>query len=234
MTASRSTISSNTVLKNLSAADACLIKEHLEEIDLPHGFLISKPFEPSKFVYCLTSGIGSVVAVSSDGRKAEAGMFGREGFAPTAASAGVDTDPYEIIIQVAGEGHRLRLAALKDVASRSRALDALLEKFVQAFAAQVSYTALANAYNIDQRLARWLLMCHDRIEGDVIEITHEYMALMLATRRPSVTDALHVLEGQGLIRSKRGLVIIRNRPELEEYTGSSYRPAEEYYQRLMG
>jgi CRP-like cAMP-binding protein len=126
------------------------------------------------------------------------------------------------------------LAALKDVVSRSRALDALLEKFVQAFAAQVSYTALANAYNIDQRLARWLLMCHDRIEGDVIEITHEYMALMLATRRPSVTDALHVLEGEGLIRSKRGLVIVRNRPELEEYAGSSYGPAEEYHQRLMG
>jgi CRP-like cAMP-binding protein len=99
----------------------------------------------------------------------------------------------------------------------------------------MSITVLANAhYPVDERLARWLLMCHDRWDGDVLPLTHEFMAVMLAVRRPSVTTALHVLEGNRFIRAERGCVTIRDRSALEEFAGDSYGPPEREYERLIG
>jgi CRP-like cAMP-binding protein len=86
---------------------------------------------------------------------------------------------------------------------------------------------------VNERLARWILMCHDRISGDELSLTHEYISVMLAVRRPSVTTALHVLEGNGFIRSTRGIVTIRNRTALEEFARDAYGRPEEEYRRLM-
>ncbi len=100
---------------------------------------------------------------------------------------------------------------------------------------QIAYTALSNAVHpIDERLARWLLMCHDRSDSDDLALTHEYMSIMLTVRRPSVTSSLHVLEGNGFIRSERGYVTIRNRKALEEFAGDAYGKPEAVYRRLIG
>lgn len=102
-------------------------------------------------------------------------------------------------------------------------------------ATQVSYTALSNAiHHVDERLARWLLMSHDRLREDEFRITHDYMSLMLAVRRPSVTTALHVLEGNLFIRSERGAVIIRNRAAMQEFARDSYGRPEAEYKSLFG
>ena len=94
---------------------------------------------------------------------------------------------------------------------------------------------MSNAsHAVDQRLARWLLMYHDRVEGSEVDLTHEFLAIMLAVRRPSVTTALHVLEGEGLIRSERGCVIVRIRKALEDYAGAVYGAPEREYRRLTG
>lgn len=111
----------------------------------------------------------------------------------------------------------------------------MMARFAQALSVQVSFTALSNAvHSIDERLARWILLCDDRIASGELAMTHEYMAVMLAVRRPSVTTAIHVLEGNGLIRAERGLITVRNRAMLEEFAGDAYGTAEREYERLLG
>jgi hypothetical protein len=114
------------------------------------------------------------------------------------------------------------------------ALNQLLLRYVQCFFAQLGRTILANLHDpTERRLARWLLMNHDRLHGDEISLTHEQLGVMLGVRRASVTDTLHVLEGQGFIRSVRGRVIIRDRKGLIEFAGESYGAAESEYARAI-
>ena len=127
------------------------------------------------------------------------------------------------------------MAPFKDAISRSPSLHDLLLRYVQTLQLQASYTALSNAVHpIEERLARWLLMCHDRWDTNAMPLTHEFMSIMLAVRRPSVTTSLHVLEGNGFIRAERGNIIIRDRAGLEEFAGDSYGPPEREYERLIG
>jgi CRP-like cAMP-binding protein len=86
---------------------------------------------------------------------------------------------------------------------------------------------------VSERLARWLLMCHDRVQGNEIELTHEFLSLMLAVRRPSITTSLHILEGNGFIKAERGNITIRNRAALEEFAHDAYGKPEMAYRRLM-
>lgn len=127
------------------------------------------------------------------------------------------------------------VAAFQGAVAQSASLRTLLLRFAQVLGIQTAYTALSNAvHHVDERLARWLLMAHDRVDGESLGLTHEFMSIMLAVRRPSVTTALHVLEGNGFIRSERSCVIIRNRAALEEFAGDSYGVPEAEYERLIG
>ncbi len=113
-------------------------------------------------------------------------------------------------------------------------LRALL-RFAHINSVQASYSTLSNAvHQVDERLARWLLMCHDRSSTDDMSLTHEFMSVMLSVRRPSVTNALHVLEGNGYIKSERGYVTIINRFALEAFAGDAYGKPEAEYRRLFG
>ena len=130
----------------------------------------------------------------------------------------------------------LRIASerLLDACAQSDAIESVLLRYVQTLKVQSALTAASNAhYELPQRLARWLLMCHDRLDGEQIELTHEFMAMMLAVRRSGVTVTLHTLEGTGAIRASRGLVTIRDRDRLHEIAGPSYGGAEAEYARLI-
>jgi hypothetical protein len=99
----------------------------------------------------------------------------------------------------------------------------------------MSFTALSNGSNvIGERLARWLLMSHDRVDGDDLNLTHDFLALMLGVRRSSVTDAIHILEGEHCIRAMRGHIHVRDRAKLEQVAGPSYGQPEAAYKRLFG
>lgn len=162
-------------------------------------------------------------------------MFGREGFAPTSAGVGGKISVHQVLIQVEGEGFRMPMEAATAAVSEYRVFANLLARFIQAFSAQISYTALCNiSCQVDERLARWLLMSHDRVDGDEIALTHDFISLMLGVRRPSVTNALHVLEGRKLIQSERGRITVRDRKGLEEFAGNAYGKPEEEYRRLIG
>lgn len=225
----------NRLLSLLPEADFALLRHHLEPVELPRQMVLAESNRRVDYAYFPESGIGSLVAMSPQGRIAEAGLFGFEGFSPTHVALGVDRSPLKVTVQVPGTGFRVRTDLLTATAQASRTLHDLLTRYCHTVMVQISSTALSNAiHQIDERLARWLLMCHDRTEGDHIPITHEFIAQMLAVRRPSVTTALHVLEGNGLIRSERGFVTIRNRQALEDFGRDAYGLAEKEYERLIG
>jgi len=165
----------------------------------------------------------------------EGGMFGHDGFSPVQAAIGSDTSPHEVVMQAAGHGLRIALAAFQIALKQSPHFAHVLACYTQALSIQVTFTALSNAtHSVDERLARWLLMCHDRMNGDELLLTHDYIALMLAVRRPSVTTSLHVLEGNHFIRSERGRIVIRDRAAMEEFAHDAYGRPEEEYRRLVG
>lgn len=138
-------------------------------------------------------------------------------------------------MQVSGEGFRVESPVLAALIETRPGLRKILIRYAQSMHIQTCFTALSNAlHGIEERLARWLLMCHDRTDGDEIEITHEFLSVMLAVRRSSVTTALHVLEGNRFIKSERGLITVINRPALEAYAHDTYGPPEREYQRLIG
>ena len=124
----------------------------------------------------------------------------------------------------------LRQATYASVSLR----DSLL-KFVQAFGVQTTHTAICNAQSrLDVRLARWLLMAHDRIGDDTLTLTHEFLSIMLGVRRPGVTEALHALRKQGLISYGRGQIVVKDRKGMERTAGGAYGTPEAEYRRLIG
>jgi CRP-like cAMP-binding protein len=225
----------NRLLSRLSDDDFSAFADHLQPVDLPRGFRIAEAGQIITHYYFIESGIASMVTTSPEGLKAETGLLGRDGITPTAAIQYSDRVAHEIMIQVEGFGHRLESAALERILIDNAQVRMMLSRFVQTLATQTSFTALSNAtHHMEERLARWILMCHDRVDDGKIALTHEFMSIMLAVRRPSVTTALHVLEGNGLIYSDRGLITIRDRTALEAFAADAYGVPEAEYERLLG
>ena len=224
----------NKLLALLPSADYNQIAPDLNHVVLPRGSLLGEMGKPIGYVYFLTSGIGSVVATTPEGHRAEAGLFGLDGYVPTSAVAGAEINAHDVGIQLEGEAYRMDYDAFRGWMERNRSLSKVMIRSLEAFSIQLAYTAASNAlHDVTERLARWLLMCHDRVAGNEINLTHEFISFMLAVRRPSVTTALHVLEGNGFIKSERGHITIRNRAALEEFAHDAYGRPEEEYRRLM-
>jgi CRP-like cAMP-binding protein len=224
----------NQVLARLTAEDFELIGAYLEPVDMPVKLSLGQRGEPMEFVYFPESGIASIVA-SADELQAEVGIFGRDGFSSVEAVLGSDRSVHNSFMQVAGAGYRIEYRRVVQLLDERPAFYPQLLPFVHALHAQTGFTALSNAVHmVDERLARWLLMCHDRSEGDEMALTHDFLSIMLAVRRPSVTSAIHVLEGNHFISAERGYITIRRRDAMEEFASAAYGQPEEEYRRLIG
>jgi CRP-like cAMP-binding protein len=227
--------SRNQLLAALSASDRALLQPHLQPISMPVLKDMERPNRRIETVYFLDTGIASVVAVQSDGTKAEVGLIGCEGMSGTAVVLGGDQSPHSTYIQVAGEGQRIAASELRKAMDASETLRSSLLKFVQAFMVQTAHTAIANARaHIDRRLARWILMAHDRMHDNRLSLKHEFLALMLGVRRAGVTEALHSLKRQKLIDTGRNLIVVLNRKGIEQLAGNCYGVPEKEYRRLIG
>ena len=227
--------SRNRLLSVLSDGDFALLQPHLRHVALPLLYDLERPNRKIEMVYFMETGIASIVAVQSDGTRVEVGLVGREGMSGVAVVLGGAQSPHSTYIQVAGEGQRIKASELRNAQNASPSLRDLLLKFAQVFMVQTAHTAIANARaHIDQRLARWVLMAHDRTDDKTIPLTHEFLSLMLGVRRAGVTEALQTLRRQKLIDTGRNQIVVRNRKGLERKAGSSYGAPEKEYRRLIG
>lgn len=225
----------NRLLKCLEAADFALLAPLLRAAALDRDFVIIKPDQPVATVWFVESGMVSVVAEKRDGRSIEVGIYGRDGMSGCTVLLGSDRTPHHHYMQIEGAGYQIATRDFLRVVEQSASLRTLLLRFVHVFMTQTAQSALVNgSSDIGERLARWLLMCHDRIDGDDFAITHDFLSMMLGVRRSSVTDAIHLLEGTHLIKANRGRVKILNRDSLEYLAGASYGVPESEYRRLLG
>jgi CRP-like cAMP-binding protein len=211
-----------------------LLEPSLVFVTLAVGDELEEPGVEIDRVYFPESGIASVVALQGGEQRAEIGIIGCEGMTGAAVLLGGRSSPHETYIQVAGDAQAISTAALKQAVRQSTTLTLLLFRFVQAFMVQTAHTAIVNAHgHLAERLARWLLMAHDRMANDEIRLTHEFIALMLAVRRSGVTEAIAILESEGMIRARRGLIVIRDPEALIKRAGPYYGVPEAEYRRLI-
>jgi CRP-like cAMP-binding protein len=225
----------NRLLACLSPEDMEALRPHLQAVQLPLRLVLEKPDSAIENVFFPETGIASVVATQAHEERVEVGLIGREGMSGLSIVLGNHQSPNTTYMQVAGAGHRIAAAALRAVLSERPGVQKILLKYVQAFVAQLSHAAIANAHgHLDERLARWILMAHDRTSGATIPLTHEFLSLMLGVRRAGVTEALHTLVKQGLVKSARGVITVLDREGLELSAGDSYGVPESEYRRLLG
>jgi CRP-like cAMP-binding protein len=223
----------NRLLRLMSAEDRALLEPHFEPLALAERHDFEKPNRSVKSVYFIEAGIASVVA-GANGRKVEVGVIGNEGMTGQIVVMGSDRSPNENYMQVAGEGLCISSTKLRAAMDESETMRPLLLRYAQTFTIQATYTALANARGkLEERLARWLLMAHDRIEGDELPIKHDFLALMLGVRRAGVTIALQELSAANLVQNGRGRIAILDREGLEEVANGLYGTPEAEYERLM-
>lgn len=224
----------NLLLTALNNDDLALLTPYAEHITLNSRDTLEAPDHPVEHVYFIETGIASIVAKMSRGRDIEVGVIGREGMTGTTLVQGDDRGPNHTYVQVEGSATRIGVADFSAALRQSATMRALFNLYTRALTIQVSATALANGRSkLEERLARWLLMVRDRMDGDRIDLTHEFLAVMLGVRRPGVTVALHIIEGKGLIRSNRGEVIILDRDGLIELADGAYGVPEREYDRLF-
>lgn len=236
MTFIQQTSSANILVAQLERQDFALLQPHLERVAVGFRQSLYESNQPIEHAYFFEDGVGSVTDPQPDGDEIEIGLYGREGFAGTPLLLGVESTPHRSFLQVGNDVPALRIEArrLLDACEQSVGLRTLLLRYVQTFNIQAAQGSAANAhYEVPQRLSRWLCMCHDRVSGDLIELTHEFMAMMLGVRRAGVTVALHTLEGTGAIRATRWRVLVVNRELLQDLAGDCYGRPEAEYSRII-
>jgi CRP-like cAMP-binding protein len=236
MTALRvSATSDNLVLRALTRGDREMLEPHLETVTLKFRQRLEAAGRKIDCVYFIDAGLASVVAIGGgERRRAEIAVIGWEGLTGSAVVLGVDRSPHDTFMQVEGRGRRVGSAILRELLAQSASLATHLMRYAHVFAVQAGQTALANAQGkIDERLARWLLMAHDRIGGDDLHLTHEFLSVMLGVRRAGVTTALHQLERTGLISTARGCVTVIDREGLEKSANGLYGVPESEFERLF-
>ncbi len=225
----------NDLLRRMPAHDLALLSPHMERCALPLRMVLAEANARIENVYFIEHGVGSVVARTASGQEAEVGFIGYEGMTGSSIVLGDDRAAHECFVQIEGEAIRIDAKHFISALESSPGLRLYLLRFVNYLQTQICWTALVNArHKIEERLARWLLMCADRVASERLTITHEFLAIMLGVRRPGVTVALQLLEGRGLIISRRGEIVIRDRPGLIELANGSYGGPETEYNRLFG
>lgn len=211
------------------------LRPFMKTIDLPLRHVLVDADVPTDQVCFIESGLGSVVAISSDGEIVEVGHVGREGVSGFHVFLATERTPNKTFMHVEGSGIIVPVAELFSAFTLDTSLRDFFLRYVQTCQIQLACSALANArYSMHERLARWLLMCHDRLDGNDLPLTHEFLSIMLGVRRSGVTNELHIIEGVGAIKATRGNVRVLDRAQLEEMAGGCYGQPEREYERLIG
>jgi len=206
-----------------------MLRQCLQEAEFPHHSILHEAGEPLQFAYFLNRGLASLVVLTREGKSVEVGVVGREGLIGTPITVGIDRGPYRVIMQLAGSGFRVKAEALVEVLPAAPELHRLLNRYTLVQGLQIAQIAACNRlHEIDQRLARWLLMCQDRVDSDLLPVTHEFLGQMLGAGRPSVSLAAGMLQRAGVITNLRGKVKIEDRKSLESTACECYRAIQAF------
>jgi CRP-like cAMP-binding protein len=186
--------------------------------------LLNEMGEPIEYCYFVNSGLASILSVTADGKSVEVGLTGKEGLVGLPLVVGLRTSATRVVVQVAGTAFRLSAANMMRVLRKCTQLEKRLNRYSQELGMQSMQVAACNRlHEVPERLARWLLMSQDRIGGDLVPLTQEFLAHMLGTRRASVTVGAGILQKAGLITYTRGAVTIVNRGNLEDAACECYK-----------
>ncbi|MFP5076408.1 Crp/Fnr family transcriptional regulator [Rhizobium sp. YIM 134829] len=225
----------NRLLRALTVDQFASLAPHLEPYVLPLRHMLVEANVPTAHLWFIESGLASAIATNDDREEIEVAHIGREGITGLHRLLHVEATPNRTFMQVEGTGFRVSFAAMGALFDSDKGVRDLLLRYVFVSALQMAHSSVANArYTMHERLARWLLMCHDRVDGDHLQLTHEFLSLMLGVRRSGVTAELHVLEGIHAIKATRGDVQVLDRTRLENIAGGSYGAPERAYDQLIG
>jgi len=225
----------NRLLASLSPEDFGLLAPHLEPVSFAVGDFITRTGDPIESICFLEQGIAGVLDSLDDDRRYAVGLVGAEGFIGWPLVMGDDRSPYDVTMRAErGQALRMPAKALLAAVDQSPPLRMTLLRFAHVFMLQMGRTVVSSlAHSIERRMARWILLYHDRVQADEICMTHEEFRLMLGVRRSSVTDALHRLEEEHAIRAVRAKVLVHDRTKLMALAGDTYGQPEQDYARLL-
>ena len=224
----------NLILSRLPQAEIARLRPHLEPILLPQDKDLGLPGEKTLYGYFLEEGMASIVVTMRNGISVEVGIVGREGLVGLPILFGTGQITTHTFMQIPGSGFRIKAQALKAEFDRSGALRTLCGRFFQSQLMQVSNSAACNrVHKIEERLARWLLLCQDRTTLTHLPLTHEFLSQMLGTGRATVSLAAEILQRSKLIVYSRGKVDILNRNGLEGAACECYQTISAEDDRLV-
>lgn len=225
----------NALLRLLSEADRAVLVPRLELVPFRNGDMIARAGDPADSICFPLTGIAAVLDALEGDRRYAVALVGNEGFIGWPLLLGNVRWPHDVVMRAEhGVAMKLSAAALHETMAERPAIRTVLLRFVGVLMTQMARTIVSSlAHSIERRMARWILLYHDRVREDEICMTHEEFRLMLGVRRSSVTDALHKLEEEHAIRSIRGRVIVRDRERLLNLAGDTYGFAETEYRRLL-
>ena len=213
----------NKILLALPDNEYLSIRAQLEFIDLPSHRVLHEPHDSLHYVYFPNGGLLSLVVVMESGETVEVGIVGKEGIAGIPSAVGLRRNPFREVVQIAGDGFKIKVDALQDTLQSSPLLQMMLSRYIVLHCLQVSQTAACNRlHRAEQRLARWLLMTQDRVDSAMLSITHDFLATMLGTDRPTISLAAGILQKKKLIEYPRGTVKILSREKLERSACECY------------
>jgi CRP-like cAMP-binding protein len=225
----------NHLLASLPDEEYQRLLSKLEPVNLSLGKVIFEAAQQMEYLYFPTSSMVSLLNTMEDGMTAEVGLTGNDGVVGIALFLGGDTTPNQAVVQIGGAAVRLRAKLVQEEFKRGGAFQQVLLRYTQALITQISQTAICNRLHaVEQRFCRWLLLSHDRIKSDDLEMTQELIATMLGGRRESVTVAAGRLQDAGFIRYSRGHITILDRKGLEATVCECYAVVKMEYERLLG
>jgi len=219
----------NKLLLAMSDHEFRVIRPHLEYLPMPHHMILQEAHRRLRAAHFLNSGLISLVVVLKQDKTVEAGVVGSEGAIGIPGLVGLERSSLREVIQVAGDGFRVKTEALKSILPATPVFQMMLSRYAVVLGMQIAQTAACNRlHGVHQRLSRWLLLTQDRVDSGFLPITHDFLATMLGTDRPSVTLAANKLQKMLLIEYVRGAVRILDRKQLESVACECYDAIRQY------
>lgn len=235
MSANSNHLLRNRILAALPAAEYERLLPNLKPVTLEYKQVLYEPNKTIRHVYFPNEGIISMVSTVIDRTVVEVGLAGREGMVCVAVFLGANSTPHQGIVQVAGNAMRMKASVLREEFRRGGKLQDLLLRYTQMQMIQIAQTAVCNRlHTIEGQLSRWLLMIHDRVDGDEFLLTQDIISQMLGVQRTGVTGAAGTLQKKEMIRYVRGKITILDRQALEETACECYWIVKDEFDRLVG